>query len=112
MEKAVLEQAEVFSCFEDIQTMRVPGMVSLQQMQREMQQLQDKKGYFSQFNTTQPPEDIDLTGALQELQTVAPTLWNTIHMLMAPARKNYERNKDLFKHHAVHICANALLFSR
>ena len=95
MKQAVLEQAEVSSCFEDIQIMRVPGIVSLQQMRREMQQLQDKKGYFSQFNTARPPEDIDLTGDVQELQTVAPTLWNTLNTFMELIREDYEQNKSI-----------------
>jgi hypothetical protein len=111
LKQAVIEQAKVFSCFKDIQDMSVPSMVSLQRMQKEMQQLEDNKGYFSQFNIIQPPEDIDLTRAVQELQTVAPTLWNTIHKLIALTRKNYERNKDPFEYHAVYICA-MLCYSR
>ena len=37
LKEAVVEQAEVFRCFEDTQDIAVPGMVSLQRMQKEMQ---------------------------------------------------------------------------
>jgi hypothetical protein len=56
-------------------------MVLLQRMQEEMQQLQDNKGYFSQFSVTHPPEDMDLIQAVRELQTIVPTLWMTINTL-------------------------------
>jgi len=111
LRQAVIEQAEVLDCFEDTQDISIPGMVSLQRIQVEMQQLQDNKGYFGQFNVTHPPEDMDLTQAVQELQKIAPTLWMTIYTLMTPTRKDYERHKEPFEHRAVYICA-MLCYSR
>src|SRR5436190_18757142 len=73
--------------------------------------LQDNRGYFGQFNIAQSQEDINLTNAIQELQTVAPTLWTTVDTLMTPTRKDYERDKKLFEHRAVFICA-MLCYSR
>jgi hypothetical protein len=54
---------------------------------------------------------MNVTQAVQELQTIAPTLWKTIDTLMAPTRNNYERHKEPFEHRAVYICA-MLCYSR
>jgi hypothetical protein len=42
LRQAVIEQVEMFHCLGEGEDMSIPGMVSLQRLQVEMQQLQDK----------------------------------------------------------------------
>jgi len=111
LNEAIFGQEEILKVVKDQwESLPEAGLVSLNQLRKEMDALRASSVHYSQYEGEKSLEALDMNQAVDELKNKAPLLYQTLDNLMTAHRGDYTRGKDLHQYRAV-ILSSILCFT-